>query len=419
MSDVMQLTSMCNRVGVPVISQPQLVYVLTELSPGAGISNVRLPLNFALVLDRSGSMEGDKIRTMKEAVKNIIELLNPDDVVSIVTFESDTRVLVPAQPATDKAKLKREVDRIDSGASTNMAPGLREGLNQVRQLHGPDRVSRIVLLTDGEATDEEDDSRPEADNAGAMGIPIIGLGFGDDWNEDFIIDLADRSVQAPPGSVAGTAHYIKSPDQANTVFQEVYQSMQVVAQDVTVTMRMVQGLEARRVWQVTPMIKDITRSVVQGRAIVIPLGELEQGGVLFLAELMLPPRPAGAVRIAQTDVAYTVPGRGPQREAIDLVINFTQDPALAGQLNRRVMNVIERVQAFKLQTQALDEAEMGNVQGATRRLRQAVTILLSQGEDELAQQMQEEASRLEQSGQISSEGKKTIKLTSRKTVKLS
>jgi Ca-activated chloride channel family protein len=83
------------------------------------------------------------------------------------------------------------------------------------------------------------------------------------------------------------------------------------------------------------------------------------------------------------------------------------------------MNIVEKVQAFKLQTQALDEAEMGNVSGATQKLRQAVTILLSQGESDLAQQMQKEADRLEQSGEMSSEAKKTIKLTSRKTVKLS
>jgi len=72
-----------------------------------------------------------------------------------------------------------------------------------------------------------------------------------------------------------------------------------------------------------------------------------------------------------------------------------------------------------LQTQALFDAEHGNLSGATQRLRQAVTILLSQGETELAGQMEQEAERLEQGGQISDEGKKTIKLTSRKTVRLS
>lgn len=81
------------------------------------------------------------------------------------------------------------------------------------------------------------------------------------------------------------------------------------------------------------------------------------------------------------------------------------------------MNIVEKVQAFKLQTQALQEAEMGQAGSATKKLRQAVTILLSQGETELADQMQQEVNQLEKSGEISSEGKKTIKLTSRKTIR--
>jgi Ca-activated chloride channel family protein len=195
--------------------------------------------------------------------------------------------------------------------------------------------------------------------------------------------------------------------------------MQVVAQDVTVNIRMVQGLEARRVWQVTPMISDMGLRAIQGRAIVIPVGDLERSGTSFLAEIMLPPRPSGLVRIAQTDVSYSIPGQGQARDAVDLVINFTDDPMQHNQMNGRVMNIVERVQAFKLQTQALSEAEMGQVGQATQKLRQAVTILLSQGETELADQMQNEVNQLEQSGQISTEGKKTIKLTSRKTVRLS
>lgn len=195
--------------------------------------------------------------------------------------------------------------------------------------------------------------------------------------------------------------------------------MQVVAQDVQLITRMVQGLEARRVWQVSPVIKDLGRSVIQGRAIVIPVGQLEHGGAAFLAELMLPPRPAGPVRIAQTEATCTVPPNQSLRQAADLIVEFSEDPAVFQALNGHVMNIVEKVQAFKLQTQALDEAQGGNVGSATRKLRQAVTILLSQGENDLANQMQAEADRLEQSGEISSEGKKTIMLTSRKTVRLS
>jgi Ca-activated chloride channel family protein len=419
MPDGLLLTSLCNRSAVPIIDQPQMIYVLTEVLPGTALGTARMPLNFALVLDQSGSMAGEKLRTMKEAVKNIIDKLQPDDLISIVTFETRTHVLVHAQSAAEKEELKRQVDKIREGGGTNMAPGLTGGLNLVSQHSGPNRVSRIILLTDGEATDDENDSRHLADEAGRKGIPIIGLGFGQDWNEDFLFDLADRSVGAEAGSRSGMADYIPTPNAANKIFEEVYQSMQVVAQDVMVNIRMVQGLEARRVWQVVPMIKELGPGKIQGRAIVIPVSQLEKGGAAYLAELMLPPRPAGAVRIAQTDVTYTLPDQGAQRSAVDLIINFSDDPAVYSPLNGRVMNVVEKVQAFKLQTQALDEAEIGNVRGATQKLRQAVTILLAQGETELASQMWQEADRLEQDGQLSSEGKKTIKLTSRKTVKMS
>ncbi|MBN1146997.1 MAG: VWA domain-containing protein [Anaerolineales bacterium] len=414
----LELTSMCNRSGAPLLDQPQLVYILTELAPGAVVPATRLPLNFALVLDRSGSMAGEKLRTMKEAVKNMIDQLDADDLISIIAFETRTQTLIQAQPALNKDELKRKVDSIKAGGGTTLAPALKEGLDLVSQRHSLERVNRIVLLTDGEATDNENDSRKLADAAGERNIPIIGLGFGKDWNEDFLFDLADRSVLAEPGARVGMTDYIPTPAEANRIFQEVYQSMQVVAQDVVITIRMVQGLEARRVWQVAPLIKDLGRGVIQGRAIQIPVGQLEKQGAAYLAEVMLPPRPVGAVRLAQTEATYHLPDQGAQRQTVDLIVNYSQDPAAYTPLNGRVMNILEKVQAFKLQTQALDEAEMGNVSGATRKLRQAVTILLAQGETDLANQMEQEVDRLEQSGQMSSEGKKTIKLTSRKTMKL-
>ncbi len=419
MSNALELSSLCSRSSVPVLQQPQQIYVLTELYPAATTAKQRLPLNFALLLDHSGSMSGDKLRTMKQAVNRIIDQLTEGDILSIVTFETRSKVLFPAGPVLTKDEIKHKVDRIQEAGGTNMAPALCEGINQVRQHHAPDRINRVILLTDGEATDKDDDSRREADQAGEHDIPIIGLGFGRDWNEDFIIELADRSLLAHPGSGSGIVEYIPSPDDAVTIFQQVFQSMQVVAQDVTVNLRMVQGLEAHRVWQVMPVIKDLGPGVTQGRAIVIPVGELEKGGAAYLAEIMLPRRPAGLVRIAQTDAAYTLPDGESGRQSVDLIISYSEDPSAVGQLDQYVMNVVEKVQAFKLQTQALDEADRGDLKGATQKLRQAVTILLSQGETGLADQMQQEADRLAASGKISNEGRKTIKLTSRKTVKLS
>lgn len=417
MTEYLELSIIPNRPTVPLLNQPQLIYTLFEIKGVGAGSEGRLPLNFSLVLDRSGSMAGEKIRSLREAVKTIIDQLLPDDMISIVTFESRTQVLIPAQFAVDKEVLKQQVDKIRDGGGTNMAPGLREGLNQVKLNQKGERVSRIILLTDGDATDNENDSRKIADQAGQEGIPIICLGFGRDWKHDFLIDLADRSLLAA-GTQSGYADYIPKPDQVIRIFQEVFKSMQIIAQEVLVTVRLVQGVEARRVWQVVPMIRDISPHTIQGRAVVIPAGQLDSGGIAYLVELFLPPRPAGLVRVAQGDITYQLPDGASGREATDLIIQYAPEAEKTSQGEPRVMEVVEKVQAFKLQTQALEQAEAGDIGAATQKLRQAVTILLSQGETELADQMSQEADRLEKSGELSSEGKKTIKLTSRKTVKL-
>jgi Ca-activated chloride channel family protein len=166
MTDALQLSSQCSRSAVQILPQSQLVYVLTEIFPLANTAGQRLPLNFVLLLDHSGSMAGDKIRTMKLAVNRMVEQLTPQDILSIVTFETRTEVLVPAGAVVDKEELINKIERIQDAGGTNLAPALVEGLNQISEFQSADFINRMILLTDGEATDREDDSRAQADLAG-------------------------------------------------------------------------------------------------------------------------------------------------------------------------------------------------------------------------------------------------------------
>jgi Ca-activated chloride channel family protein len=414
MSNVIQFSGLFNKNYAPYLGQPQLMYALLELQPGPAVANVRLPLNFCLVLDRSGSMSGEKIRQLRSAVKWIIDQLQPNDLISIVSFNSVAKVLVSATPATDPGRLHHEVGRLDADGGTNIGPAIRAGLDEIGRHHSRDKVSRIILLTDGDTTGEEE-CRRQADAAGQMGVPIVALGLGQDWKEALLEDWANRSGQL------GYADLIKRPEDVAPVFQQVFSRMQVVAQDLLVRLLMVQGVEARRVWQVSPLIKDVSSSAVQGRAIAVDIGELEQAGAAILIELLIPGRPPGRYRLAQAEASYNVPALGLtyQKEQIDMMVELTTDPYAAQQVNGRVMNIVEKVTAFRLQTQALDEAAMGNIASATRKLRAAHTRLLDQGEADLAQAVLQEAERLEQGQGLSNEGKKTIKLQSRKTVRLS
>jgi len=97
-----------------------------------------------------------------------------------------------------------------------------------------------------------------------------------------------------------------------------------------------------------------------------------------------------------------------------VIVSFTADPARAAQINPQVMNTVEKVTAHKLQTRALDEAAVGNIVGATQKLRAAATRLLDLGEDELAQTAMEEAERLERGEKMSAEGTRKLDYGTRK-----
>ncbi len=125
MSGEVRLTTTLSKDNVPVTGQPQLIYVLLEIMPTEVMANVQMPLNFSLVLDTSGSMAGEKIRRLKDAVKYVIDLLSDQDIISIVRFSGSTSTLVSSQQvrsSADKQTLKRKVDQLDAGGGTNMAP---------------------------------------------------------------------------------------------------------------------------------------------------------------------------------------------------------------------------------------------------------------------------------------------------------
>lgn len=392
---------------------PQVAYALIEVQPSEVVAQVRMPVNVCFVLDRSGSMKGEKIERVRQAVGMAADMLDTQDIAAVVIFDHRTEVLVPADHVRDRRAIQDRVSRIRDAGGTKIAPALEKGLREIeRDRSGA--IRRLVLLTDGQ-TENEDECLRRADDARRAGVPITALGVGKDWNEDLLIEMANRS--------GGTADYIARPHEITEYFQNTVQKAQNAAvQNANVNLRLVQGVTPRAVWQVTPLINNLGYRPISDRDVTVPLGELETGqGRTLLVEFLVDPRPAGTYRVGQVEVTYDVPALGRQGEKtrVDLLLTFTADQAQIAQVSPGVMNIVEKVSAFKLQTRALQDLAQGDVQGATQKLKSAVTRLLSQGELELAQTMEAEIKNLEQSGQLSSEGQKTIKFQGRKTVRLS
>jgi Ca-activated chloride channel family protein len=410
MANDVTLTCRLNKASLPVMNTQQLAYVLIEAVPGVGMSQVQMPVNLSLVLDKSGSMSGQKIQNLRQAAKLVVDRLGPEDTISIVAFSDRKYLIAKSQPVVDQQDLKRKIDRIRDGGGTAISGGMGQGLAELANALAPDRVSRMLLLTDGQTFGDEKQCLKLGKKAGASGIVVNALGLGDDWNEDLLDDIAEAS--------GGVADFIDSPDKIVAFFEQAVKSMQdTVVQNAQLVLRLASGVTPRQVWQVLPMISNLGYRPLSDRDVQVTLGELEKGQPRsLLVELLISPRPAGSYRIAQAEIDYDVPGLKLIGEKIktDIMLDFSADAVQAKRYDADVMNIVEKVTAFKLQTRALEEAKMGNVAGASQKLRAAATRLLEMGEDELAQSALDEAENLEKSGQMSAHGTKKLRYETRK-----
>ncbi len=407
MADKVTLTWSWGRSPLPVTEVPQVAYLLIEATPVAAPA-VAVPLNFCLVLDRSGSMQGAKLAGLKTATRGLIDTLTPDDMVTIVIFDDAVQTLVPATPAINKAALLNAVEAISERGGTAMSLGMQAGQTELLKHTGSDRLSHMLLLTDGQTWGDEELCRTLARDLGAQGVRITALGLGAEWNEQLLDDLAEVT--------GGTSDYIADPEQISRFFQRAVRTAQgTVATEARLLLRLARDVTPRAVYRVTPTIANLGYQPIGASEVAMKMGDLvaDQTGSLII-DLMLPPRVAGTFRIAQAELHYTpVGGSQPELLKQDLLLSFSSDPT-APTYHPRVMNLVEKVTTFKLQTRALAEAEAGNLAGATQKLRAAATRLLDLGELELAAKTNQQAAQLEQGTGLSAESQKEIKYATRR-----
>lgn len=399
-----------NNSVVQALGTSQLIYVLVTAQPAGTEVPVQMPLNFGLVLDRSGSMAGSKIDGLREAVKLVAGRMSLQDVVSIVIFDDKADVLVPSQPIGQQQQMMAQINNISDRGGTEMSKGMRRGLEQIRQYATPDRVSRMLLLTDGETWGDEDQCKQIATECGQAGIPISAFGLGDEWNSNLLDAIA--------GNSGGNSDFLSVPEKIMTEFERTLRSMQgTVVKNASLTLRLVPGVTPRSAWRLQPQISKLDHRHLSDRDVQIHLGDINRDtGQSVLIELVMQPRNPGTFRIAQTEISYDVPSTGITGERVrqDILLTLTSDPAQVQRPNPEVMNLVEKVSMFKLQTRALSEAQAGNNDKATQLLRIGATRLLEMGEADLAQTFEQEASSLEQGAGLTASGTKKLQYQTRK-----
>ena len=256
---------------------------------------VRPPVNLALVIDRSGSMGGDKIVRAREAALELVRRLAPDDLISIIAYDTRVETLVPARRVGHGHGLEAAIRGIESEGNTALYGGVTRGAAEVRRHIEDGRyVNRVILLSDGLAN--VGPSSPE--ELGRLGhslmkegisVTTIGLGLG--FNEDLMTRLAQRSD--------GNTYFVEhSRDLAGIFNQELGDVLNVVARRVVIEIDFPEG--------VRPVNFIGREGAIRGQRAELTLNQLYGGQEKFaLIEVEVAPAEAGVEReIARARVSY-------------------------------------------------------------------------------------------------------------------
>lgn len=311
------------------------VQILGEVNVSAGTA-VRLPLQVALVLDRSLSMKGAKLEQGRQAILACTEMAEPGDTLSLVAFAEGADVLSRQVDGRDVDRIRQEIPRIQTKGGTNIHAAVREGLKELRGGNSRSVVSRgpanrrLILATDGQATSGPrgiDDFRAQAKEAADIGVTIDTFGFGADYNEEVLAELSRMT--------GGNHRYIdEDPAAIVAGFREMFrQGATTGARDAVI--RLTFHPRARLLELLGPS-DHIVRSP---REVEIRLGDLDATPKNFAVRLNLNNlEPADRMLLARGELDYLDLSSGqPDRVRAEVIVGVSEDQnAVVASVNSKV-----------------------------------------------------------------------------------
>ncbi|MBK7583105.1 MAG: VWA domain-containing protein [Myxococcales bacterium] len=319
------------------------------------------PLNLAVVIDRSGSMKGKRLKNALDAARAMVRRLRDGDVLSVVAYAATTETIVPST-SIDSASRERALQAIDgirANGETCISCGIDAAMAALRARSG--MLMRILLLSDGEATSGVRDIegfRRIAGNARSMNCAISSIGVDTEYNERVLAALALDSN--------GQHYFAETANELQRAFdRELASLVKTVARDAEIELKLAPGVEVEKVFD---------RSFRQdGNRVFVSMGAFSQGeNKTLLVKLRLPKGPEGEIRVADVALKSLDSATGSRLESSGQLsatrtlasIDPNLDPAVSARLNRT-----GTADAIEAANQLFNS---GDAEGARKRLQQKI-----------------------------------------------
>jgi Ca-activated chloride channel homolog len=310
-------------------------------------------VNLALVLDTSHSMEGQALEDIKGASLALLDALQPGDRLALIVFHSRTEVLAPSASVTPRsiAALRAEIGRMKAWGTTDLEGGLAAGIEEVARHYDQAGINRVILLGDG-APNNAANIVPLAQAAGERGVPVTALGFGLEYDETLMAQIAQRS--------GGRFHFVEHGAEVASVFMdEVLRLERTVAKNMMITITPGPGMV------VTGVIGHPVNGH-PGQKVAFGIGSLSSGQTLDLVVRMQSlGRPDGVnVEVMDAELAFeeVLAGAGRAERRLYLPAKATADlEKVRASFDVEVARAAARMEAADAVIQSIALARAGQI----------------------------------------------------------
>jgi Ca-activated chloride channel homolog len=384
----------------------QLVYVLLDIgAKPASKKSIQRPLNLSLVLDRSKSMDGERMDMVKDNSIRLLRQLGPNDIISIVTFSDRAEILVPPTQVADIHLIESRISRIATSGSTEIYQGLSAGIAQIRQNRIPGYINHLILFTDGRTYGDEELCLELGKEAAEEGISISGLGIGSEWNDEFIDALASCA--------GGVSMYISGPKDLKKFLDQKYKNLeQIYGEQLTLEFTNSPECELKYAFRIYPEPAPLLHEVP------VRVGNLHlTNKLVIMLEFCINPmdNQQKEITLMEGYVTLHIPTRKVPKTRLPVSIKctITKDIDTNQGMPAPIVHALSQLTLYRMQEKAQEELKKGDTVKASRHLQYLATHLLSKGERELARTVLKEAENIKQQNNFSQEGDKRIKYGTR------